>query len=40
MLREPDAAKQNRVTKAFLRMKKFDIASLERAFAGQMTGEA
>jgi predicted 3-demethylubiquinone-9 3-methyltransferase (glyoxalase superfamily) len=35
MLRDPDSVKQERVTKAFLKMKKFDIAALERAFAGK-----
>jgi predicted 3-demethylubiquinone-9 3-methyltransferase (glyoxalase superfamily) len=35
MLRDADAAKQERVTKAFMKMKKFDIAALERAFAGK-----
>jgi predicted 3-demethylubiquinone-9 3-methyltransferase (glyoxalase superfamily) len=34
MLRDPDPAKTNRVTRAFLQMKKFDIAALERAYAG------
>jgi predicted 3-demethylubiquinone-9 3-methyltransferase (glyoxalase superfamily) len=31
MLTGPDAAKAQRVTKAFLQMKKFDIAALQRA---------
>jgi predicted 3-demethylubiquinone-9 3-methyltransferase (glyoxalase superfamily) len=35
MLRDPDSAKVARVTAAMLRMKKFDIAELERAYAGQ-----
>jgi predicted 3-demethylubiquinone-9 3-methyltransferase (glyoxalase superfamily) len=35
MLVDPDQAKSQRVTKAFLQMKKFDIAALERAYAGQ-----
>jgi predicted 3-demethylubiquinone-9 3-methyltransferase (glyoxalase superfamily) len=35
MLRDPDAGKVGRVTNAFLQMKKFDIAALERAFAGR-----
>lgn len=35
MLTDPDHAKSQRVTKAFLQMKKFDIAALERAYAGQ-----
>jgi predicted 3-demethylubiquinone-9 3-methyltransferase (glyoxalase superfamily) len=33
MLMDPDQAKVKRVTKAFLQMKKFDIAELKRAFA-------
>jgi predicted 3-demethylubiquinone-9 3-methyltransferase (glyoxalase superfamily) len=35
MLMDPDHAKVKRVTKAFLHMKKFDIAELKRAFAGK-----
>jgi len=35
MLGGPDQKKSERVTKAFLQMKKFDIAALERACAGQ-----
>jgi predicted 3-demethylubiquinone-9 3-methyltransferase (glyoxalase superfamily) len=35
MLMDPDQAKSQRVTKAFLQMKKFDIAALERAYAGK-----
>ena len=35
MLMDADAAKAQRVTKAFLQMRKFDIAALERACAGQ-----
>jgi predicted 3-demethylubiquinone-9 3-methyltransferase (glyoxalase superfamily) len=35
MLVDPDQAKSQRVTKAFLQMKKFDIAALESAYAGQ-----
>jgi predicted 3-demethylubiquinone-9 3-methyltransferase (glyoxalase superfamily) len=35
MMRDPDSAKVARVTAAMLRMKKFDIAELERAYAGQ-----
>lgn len=35
MMRSPDKAKTERVTKAFLKMKKFDIAALERAFDGK-----
>jgi predicted 3-demethylubiquinone-9 3-methyltransferase (glyoxalase superfamily) len=34
MLRDPDTGKSQRVTKAFMQMKKFDIAALERAFDG------
>jgi len=34
MLIDPDQEKVKRVTKAFLRMKKFDIAALRRAFEG------
>jgi predicted 3-demethylubiquinone-9 3-methyltransferase (glyoxalase superfamily) len=33
MMRDPDPAKVARVTAAMLRMKKFDIAELERAYA-------
>ena len=35
MLIDPDKAKVKRVTKAFLQMKKLDIAALERAYAGK-----
>ena len=35
MLMDPDQAKSQRVMKAFLQMKKFDIAALKRAYAGQ-----
>ncbi|HXV26102.1 MAG TPA: VOC family protein [Alphaproteobacteria bacterium] len=35
MLRDPDRRAVERVTKAFLQMKKFDIATLERAYAGE-----
>ena len=35
MMSGPDAQKSQRVMKAFLQMKKFDIATLERAYAGQ-----
>jgi predicted 3-demethylubiquinone-9 3-methyltransferase (glyoxalase superfamily) len=35
MLMDPDAEKVERVTNAFLQMKKFDIAVLKRAQAGQ-----
>jgi predicted 3-demethylubiquinone-9 3-methyltransferase (glyoxalase superfamily) len=34
MLMDPDRDKVKRVTKAFFKMKKFDIAALERAFDG------
>ena len=34
MLTGPDAEKSQRVTKAFLQMKKFDIAALKRAYEG------
>jgi len=34
MLRDPDKAKVERVTNAFLKMKKFDIKELKRAFRG------
>lgn len=35
MLMDPDAAKSQRVTKAFLQMKKFDLAALRRAYQGR-----
>jgi predicted 3-demethylubiquinone-9 3-methyltransferase (glyoxalase superfamily) len=35
MLVDPDQAKSQRVTKAFLQMRKFDIAALKRVYAGQ-----
>ena len=35
MLQDPDRAKVERVTEAFLKMKKFDIAELKRAFEGR-----
>jgi predicted 3-demethylubiquinone-9 3-methyltransferase (glyoxalase superfamily) len=34
MLRNKDARKVARVTEAFLKMKKFDLAALKRAYAG------
>ncbi len=34
MLQDPDAAKVARVTAAFLQMKKFDLAALQRAYTG------
>lgn len=35
MLRDPDTTKSQRVTKAFMQMKKFDIAALRRAYEGR-----
>jgi hypothetical protein len=35
MMMDPDARKSARVMKAFLQMKKFDIAALKRAYDGQ-----
>jgi predicted 3-demethylubiquinone-9 3-methyltransferase (glyoxalase superfamily) len=35
MLSDKDRAKSERVTKAFMQMKKFDIAKLRRAFEGR-----
>ena len=35
MLMDADAEKVERVTKAFLQMKKFDVAGLKRAYAGE-----
>ena len=35
MLMDPDPEKSQRVTKAFLQMKKFDIQGLRRAYLGQ-----
>ena len=35
MMRDPDPKKVDRVVQAFLPMKKFDIAALERAYAGK-----
>jgi predicted 3-demethylubiquinone-9 3-methyltransferase (glyoxalase superfamily) len=34
MMKSPDEKKVSRVTEAFLKMKKFDIATLEKAYAG------
>jgi len=35
ILTDPDPAKSQRVTKAFLQMKKFDLAALRRAYQGR-----
>lgn len=35
MLMDPDSEKSQRVTKAFLQMKKFDIEALRRAYEGK-----
>ena len=35
MMMDPDASKSARVMKAFMQMKKFDIAALKRAYDGQ-----
>ena len=35
MLMDPDQEKAKRVTKAFLQMKRFDVAALKRAYAGK-----
>ena len=35
MLRDPDKVKVERVTNAFLKMKKFDIKGLEEAYRGR-----
>ena len=37
LLSDPDPAKTQRVTRAFLQMKKYDIAALQRAHAGKST---
>jgi predicted 3-demethylubiquinone-9 3-methyltransferase (glyoxalase superfamily) len=34
---DPDAAKSARVMNAFMKMKKLDLATIERAYAGQAT---
>jgi predicted 3-demethylubiquinone-9 3-methyltransferase (glyoxalase superfamily) len=38
MLQDPDPERVGRVTQAFLRMKKLDLAELERAYEGSATG--
>jgi hypothetical protein len=38
MLQDSDAERVGRVTRAFLRMKKLDLAALERAYQGVETG--
>jgi len=38
MLMDPNPGKSERVTKAFLQMKKFNLAELERAYRGATTG--
>lgn len=35
MLTDGDAARAQRVTSAFMQMKKFDLAALERAYDGR-----
>lgn len=35
MMTDPDPAKSERVMNAFLKLKKLDIAAIERAYAGQ-----
>lgn len=35
MLMDPDTKKSERVMKALLQMKKFDLAAIERAYAGR-----
>jgi predicted 3-demethylubiquinone-9 3-methyltransferase (glyoxalase superfamily) len=35
MLTDPDRRKVDRVTKAFMQMKKFDLAAIQRAYAGE-----
>jgi predicted 3-demethylubiquinone-9 3-methyltransferase (glyoxalase superfamily) len=37
MLADPDRAKAARVMNAFMKMKKFDLAAIERAYAGKAT---
>ncbi len=38
MLGDPDQEKTQRVTNAYLRMKKLDLAALERAYSGEQEG--
>ena len=38
MLKDPDRARARRVTEAMLKMKKFDVAALERAYDGREAG--
>ena len=40
MIHDPDEAKVARVTRAFMQMKKFDLAELRRAFQGRTSEEA
>ena len=40
MLQDPDKEKVERVTNAFLKMKKFNIAELIRAFEGRSLKES
>jgi predicted 3-demethylubiquinone-9 3-methyltransferase (glyoxalase superfamily) len=35
MMTDPDRKKVDRVTKAFMQMKKFDLAAIQRAYAGE-----
>ena len=35
MMQDPDSDKVDRVTQAFLKMKKFDLAALQRAYDGR-----
>ena len=35
MITDPDPAKAARVTEAFMAMSKFDLAALDRAYAGE-----
>ena len=36
MMTDPDAKKSARVMNAFMKMKKLDLATIERAYAGQV----